>query len=383
MESSLKTGATSNSAPSLDDVPAPGSNPAVGTAGAARAEAETRLSERLFDRTAQPIATIDFEGRIRRSNQAFANLTGYSSEELSALTVAGITPEHCREAGLEILAQIRATGKSARYEKEYRRKDGTIVPVEVLAELDRDDQDRPIGFIGFITDIGERKQIENALRVSEERFRRLYDEAPVGYHEIDTEGRILNINKTECDLLGYTREEAVGRSVFDFVAPEFREQAHAAFPDKVRGDHPLRPIERTFQTRDGRRLFVAIEERFKRDERGNVVGIRSTVQDITDRKRTEAALISSERRARVLFEGIEDAVFVHAPDGRILDANPAASRLLGYSFEELLAMKTDDIDDPEFAAGYEERLKSQLTFGHLSCEGRHRTKDGRVIPVDI
>jgi PAS domain S-box-containing protein len=341
------------------------------------------LAERLFERTAQPIAMIDFAGRILRVNRAFEALTGYTAGELSSLTVADITPEYCLSSGYEILEQIRTTGVSARYEKEYRRKDGTTVPVDVLAELNLDEQGVPIGFTGFITDIAERKQIEDALRASEDRFRRLYDEAPVGYHEIDTEGRILNINKTECELLGFAREEVIGQQVFNFVAPEFREQARAGFPEKVRGEHPLRTIERTFQTRDGRRLFVAIEERYKRDEQGRVVGIRSTVQDITDRKRTEAALVASERRARVLFDGIEDAVFVHAPDGRILDANPAASRLLGYSLEELLAMTTNDIDDPEFAAGYEERLKSQLTLGHLSCEGRHRTKDGRVIPVDI
>jgi PAS domain S-box-containing protein len=136
-------------------------------------------------------------------------------------------------------------------------------------------------------------------------------------------------------------------------------------------------------TRDGQRRVVSIEERYKRDAQGKITGIRSTVQDITERKRTEEALIASERRARALFEGIEDAVFVHAEDGRILDANPAASRLLGYSREELRQMTTNQIDDPEFAAGFEERLKTQRATGHLSCEGRHRTKDGRVVPVDI
>ncbi len=205
----------------------------------------------------------------------------------------------------------------------------------------------------------------------------------MGYHEIDTEGRIVNINRTECEMLGYTREDVLGRSVFEFVAEETREQALRAFPDKIQGKTPLRTLERTFVTRDGRRLFVSIEERYKRDEQGRIVGLRSTVQDYTERKRTEAARVASERRARALFEGIEDALFVHAPDGRILDVNPAASRLLGYTKEELLQMTTNDIDDPEFAAGYEDRLKSQLTQGHLSCEGRHRSKDGRVIPVDI
>jgi PAS domain S-box-containing protein len=316
-------------------------------------------------------------------NPAFEELTGYSLEELQGLTLDRLTPERWHETGRTIRDGVRATGLSARYEKEYRRKDGALVPVEVLAELDRDEHGDPIGFSAFITDISERKQVECALRASEERFRLLYDEAPVGYHEIDTAGRIVNINKTECEMLGYARDELIGRTVFDFVAPEFREKALAAFPEKIRGDHPLHTIERTLQTRDGRRLIVAIEERYNRDEQGQVVGIRSTVQDITELKRTEAALVASERRARILFEGIEDAVFVHAPDGRILDANPAASRLLGYTRDELLTMTTNDIDEPEFAAGFEDRLRSQLSQGHLSCEGRHRARDGRIIPIDI
>src|SRR3954467_13623047 len=98
---------------------------------------------------------------------------------------------------------------------------------------------------------------------------------------------------------------------------------------------------------------------------------------------SRAALEASERRARALFEGIEDSVFVHDMDGNILDANPAASRRLGYTREEFLKLTTRDIDDPEFAAGYEARLGEQLAKGRLHCEGRHRTKDGRLIPVDI
>lgn len=90
-----------------------------------------------------------------------------------------------------------------------------------------------------------------------------------------------------------------------------------------------------------------------------------------------------DRRARALFEAIDDAVFVHDLDGRILDANPAACRRLGYTRDELLTLTTRDIDDPEFAAGYAQRVEAQVAAGRLTCEGRHVTKDGRLIPVEI
>src|SRR3954452_8006921 len=123
------------------------------SAACAAVESESRRAERWVQPTAHAVGANDLAGRLLRVNRAFEKLTGYSAEELSTLTVADITAEHSLTAGREILDQIRATGISARYEKEYRRRDGTLVPVEVLADLDRDEHDRPIGFTGFMTDI--------------------------------------------------------------------------------------------------------------------------------------------------------------------------------------------------------------------------------------
>src|ERR1700680_2635245 len=78
-----------------------------------------------------------------------------------------------------------------------------------------------------------------------------------------------------------------------------------------------------------------------------------------------------------LFEAIDDAVFVHDPEGNILEANPAACRRLGYTREEMLHLSTRHIDHPDVAAGFQDRLEAQLYTGHFRCEGRHRTKDGR------
>lgn len=108
-----------------------------------------------------------------------------------------------------------------------------------------------------------------------------------------------------------------------------------------------------------------------------------SVQRQVEPKNPEWSLEQRARHAEALFEGIDDEVFVHDLDGRILDVNPAACRRLGYSRDELLRMTTREIDDPEFASGFERRLQQQLTQGRLSCEGCHVAKDGRRIPVDI
>jgi PAS domain S-box-containing protein len=344
---------------------------------------QARLLARLLDGVVQPFVGVDFEGKVTCLNRSFAALAGLESLDLVGRSLSELTPERWRDGQARALAKVKATGRSLRFEAECLRCDGRVVPIEVAAGPDHDARGEAVGVFAFVTDLSERRLAEVALRASEERFRKLYDNAPVGYHEVDREGRIVSINRTECEMLGYARDELVGRPVFDLIAEDSRAAAAQAFPDKIAGLKPLRTFERTVLTREGRPLVVSIHERYKRDDEGQVVGLLSTLQDVTERKRTEAALLASERRARALFEGMNDAAFVHAFDGRILDANPAACRLLGYSHEEFLTLTTADVDEPEFAAGFADRLNRQMDSGHLSCEGRHRTKDGRVLPVEI
>jgi PAS domain S-box-containing protein len=102
-----------------------------------------------------------------------------------------------------------------------------------------------------------------------------------------------------------------------------------------------------------------------------------------DLRRAEEALKVSEERLRSLFGGIDDALFVHDEGGRIIDCNEAACRRLGYTRSELLTMRTSDVDAPEFAGGFGDRLAEQLHQGRIAYEGVHVTKDGRRIPVDI
>ena len=338
---------------------------------------------RLLEFGPQPFAVVDLRQRIIQVNKAFGELVGYSREELLGMSIMDLTAPQSHAVTRRYQAEVLATGRNERVIKNYRHKDGRLVPVELMIDVFRDDAGQPQGLYAFITDISERVKAEEAVRKSEQRYRELYDEAPVGYHEIDLDTRIININRTACDLLGYNSEELLGRSVLEIIAPAERTLAAQSLKEKLAGTRPLVAYQQVLLTRDGRELVAEIQEREHRGEDGRIAGLRSVLQDISRRKQTETALVESERRARALFDGIHDAVFVHDQQGRILDANPAACRQLGYSREELLGMTTGQIDVPEFASGFQERLRRQLREGTLSCEGLHRTKTGRIIPVEV
>jgi len=130
-----------------------------------------------------------------------------------------------------------------------------------------------------------RRQAEQALRRSEEHFRLLYEEAPLGYQSLDEEGRLLEVNQAWLDTLGYERQEVIGRPFADFLAPGEAERFAEAFPAfKQRGS-----IQVQFQMRrkDGRKITIAFDGRIARDAEGNFRRTHCILHDITERQRLE------------------------------------------------------------------------------------------------
>jgi diguanylate cyclase (GGDEF)-like protein/PAS domain S-box-containing protein len=159
-------------------------------------------------------------------------------------------------------------------------------------------------------DITDRKRAENALRLSEERFRELYDHAPIGYHEYDIEGRITNVSLTDLEMLGYTREEMVGHYMWEFNVEA--ETVRRQVLEKLEGSKPAdQDIERIYRRKDGTTFPVLIKDRIILNEQGKITGIRCTIQDITHRKRAEERLRESEERFRELAENIREVFYIY------------------------------------------------------------------------
>ncbi len=143
----------------------------------------------------------------------------------------------------------------------------------------------------------QRQRAEAALRESEKKFQHFYDEAPVGYHELDTKGRITRVNRKEIEMLGFTAEEMLGKPIWNFFVEE--DTTRHVTMAKLAGDVSFHDtFERTYRRKDGTILSILIQDRLMRDESGQIIGIRSAVEDITERRQTQEALRKSEEQLR-------------------------------------------------------------------------------------
>ena len=179
---------------------------------------------------------------------------------------------------------------------------------------------------GMAMDVTERKQAERALQESEQKFRDLFDDAPVAYHELDLDNRITRVNATELAMLGYRAEEMTGRSVWNFIIEEKPEEnLPREMSPKARLEYQC-----TFRRKDGRKVSVLMRQKFITDARGAICGRRATLQDITALKRTERELRDAEEKYRSIFENAIEGVFQSTAEGSYLSVNPALARMFGY-----------------------------------------------------
>lgn len=241
----------------------------------------------------------DMAGRILESNQTYQDLLGYTSEELSRLTYMDLTPArwHAAESRL-VEAQILQHDYSEIYEKEYQRKDGTILPVELRTFLIRDAAGKPTSMWAIVRDVTERKATEEITRQwqqtlerrlgeraqqllqSEARFRQLAEATFEGI-VISEEGVILDGNPQLAAMFGYELPEMIGRSLLDFAIPESR----AAFVELLR-DNTQQPYEWTGLRQDGSQFPLAANPRI-RNWQGRTIRI-TALRDLTESKRAAA-----------------------------------------------------------------------------------------------
>ncbi|MEQ1858950.1 MAG: PAS domain S-box protein [Chthoniobacteraceae bacterium] len=318
-----------------------------------RAELALRESEDRFKAFMEHSPTIAFikddAGRYVYVNTPFEEQFGVEFEiDVKGKTDADWLPAETARIIAEGDRKVLQTGKPVRILEVVPSAEGDTREWLVLKfPMGTADGHRLIGGVGI--DISKQKNAERALREREAEFRGLFDDAPVAYHELDTENRITRVNQTELGMLGYSAEEMVGRPVWDFIVED---TGHDSIPVRLASELHLEATQRSFSRKDGSTVPVLMRHRLITDTNGEVCGMRSTLQDISALKRVEHELRQAEEKYRSIFENAIEGIFQTSPEGRVKSANPALARILGYASPDELSRQLSDIErqlyvDPE------------------------------------
>lgn len=315
----------------------------------------------LFNRIPLGLFRTTPEGQILDANKALVQMLGFSGkDELLRANAALLYVDP--SARLRWKRAIQREGLVRGFQKELRRKDGKTIWVEDNTTAVRDDQGRITCFEGSIQDVTERKLMEQALRESRERLQELFEQAPVGYFEYDRYGRIFNVNRTQQEMLGYSREEILGSYVWEFFTEP--EPGRSQILAKLAGAlPPAKGLERFYRRKDGSTLVGLVQDKLILDSQGRVQAIRCTVQDITERKAMEDELRKAHDEKELLLSAISSILIGVSNQGVVTEWNKAAAETLGVAREKALGARLKELKIQWDIKSVEEGLARCLVTG--------------------
>lgn len=218
-----------------------------------------------------------------------------------------------------------------------------------------------------------------ALPDTEQRYRAMFENAAVGITRVDLNGMLLDLNQKFCDMLGYSRDELLGKTVREITHPDDYGQGSRYRAEVTHGGAQSRGGEKRFVRKDGSVMWARRTMSSVYDEAGNPQYVISVVEDITERK-------AVEERHRATFENAPVGIMHTAiEDDRILHANAKLSEMLGYSLSELAQMTTDDFIHPEYVGTDQPKYREQVLKGEMnafSSERLYQRKDGSDLWVN-
>jgi PAS domain S-box-containing protein len=271
-----------------------------------RMEASLQASEILYrtliETSPDAILLADTNTNFIMVNQVAVRLYGYqNAEEMIGKTFLNLIVPEEQPRLFEHFKETLQTGSSQEMECTSLKKDGSSFPVEVNASLLIDAQGRPKGTIAIVRDITGRKRAEEALRESEEQYRSVLDNIEYGYFEVDIAGNFTFFNDSLCRILGYSRDETMGMNNRQYMDKENTQKVYQAFNRVYATGEPYRSFDWEILRKDGTKRFVESSVSLLRDLKGERIGFRGIVRDITERK------LAEEEREKLIHE-IQDAL---------------------------------------------------------------------------
>ncbi|MDB6147389.1 MAG: signal transduction histidine kinase with CheB and CheR, partial [Spartobacteria bacterium] len=325
---------------------------------------------------------FDLEGRFTYVSQSLLDLWGKTSEDAIGKNFHEL--DYTRELATKLQRQIREvidTQHQVKDETPYTSALGSRMYEYLFFPL-LDDNSTVEGVGGVTRDITERKQAEEALRGSEERYRTLFDLVPVAVYSTDAEGVIEEFNRRAVELWGRTPRRKTEKfcGSFKMYYSDGRPMPHDECPMArvLRGEElDAAELEVLVEQVNGDRRSVAVAPRALRDEEGIILGAINCVHDITDRKQAEQAVRESEQRFRTVADNVPQLIWTNEPRGKANYFNSRWFEYTGLSYEESAGPGWQAIVHPEDGPAAVSRWQKALAAGKVfDAEYRLRRHDG-------
>ena len=295
------------------------------------------LTDRVFMESPNHISILGQDYRHHRINLAYQAAHKKSSQEILGKSVADLFGEEIFTELLKPRLDRCFQGEEVYYESWITFPDDQRRYMNV-SYLPLRTHNEPIQeIVVFSQDLTDRKNAETALQRSEDEFRDLYESAPLAYFSASLDGHITRVNHRACELLGYSREELVGKPVLELYAPTKEGYAKAAtLQKKAQAGISIHDEELEMIRKDGVVIWISLSVVLIFDESGHIIERRGMVQDISARKKIEHELQASEYRFRSLVEAAGSLIIGLTPEGWIVEWNREAERFYGRTREEVL-----------------------------------------------
>lgn len=329
----------------------------------------------VIEQSADCIYLADVETkRILEANQAFQRLLGYSPDEIRKLSVYDFVSNN-RENINEKIQQILTGRGYFKGERCYRRRDGTIVDVEVSVSL-ISYRGRNV-FCGIARDITERKQAQEALHKSERFLNTIFDSINDPFNIIDRDYRIIKANEPYARMRGKTIEQILGKRCYEVLQNRMSVCEGCTVKETFNTGKPYTK-EKLSNYLGHEQTWLEIYTYPLFDETGNVVNVIEYTRDITKRKTTEEALLENEKKYRALFQDSRDAIYLTTRDGRFVEVNQSMLDLFGYTKEEMMKLDAKQMYfNPADRAKFKQEIEQKGSVKNY--EVKLRKKDGTIL----